>query len=367
MSYPDPRRRRLDSYMHLTRDPDAITLHHYCAGFAWETWQEYTPKGSPVAVGDQVFRFMDSYDYNKYSDVFKYYILVEASDDYAKTWYEYSRFDCELRQFRVLPIHQKSKTIVYFIGQASSHSETGQVWVSKDLLKTIELVNENTGFAIPEQFDFTAGLDNVFILFLGVEFQLIENTWISHDLGQSWESNAQNGIETYKGIRRLNMITVHRDRMYAQHVKSQVPTLVFSTDRGLTWKPEPCNFAPCLLIADNRGDRLLCFMNSGIYQLVGDSVQWEMLPCQWQTHLECIRLELFPVWSRYNSLLFGNCVILVPVTNRATGYSNQQYLISHPDHGKARKDKTRLAINLARRGIDSALFVAHLAPFLFPY
>ena len=151
--------------------------------------------------------------------------------------------------------------------------------------------------------------------------------------------------------------------MYAQRPGNDLPALLCSADRGLTWKPEPFNLAPCLLIGDSRGDRVLCFMNSGIYQLVGDSVQWEMLPCQWQTHLECIQLELFPVWSRANSLLFGNGVILIPVTNRATGYSNQQYLISHPDHGKARKDKTRLAMSLTRRGIDSAFFVAHLAPF----
>ena len=176
MSYPDPRRRRLDGYMHLARHPDALTLHHYCAGSAWKTWQEYEYNGSHVAIGDQLFRIIGSRNWIDYAKVYKSYILIEASDDNAQTWYEYSRFDCELRQFRALPVHQKSDTLVYLIGQAGSRSPTGQVWVSKDLLKTIELVNENTGFAIPEQFDFTAGLDNVLILILGTESDAIENT-----------------------------------------------------------------------------------------------------------------------------------------------------------------------------------------------
>ena len=366
MSYRDPRRRRLDGSIPSTRNPNAITLHHYSAGFAWKTWQEYTPKGSPVAIGDQMFHIIESPPGTEYASV-KPNILIEASDDYGKTWYEYSRFDCELSQFRALAIHQKSATLVYLVGSASRHSQTGQVWVSKDLLETIELVNENTGFNVTFSYGFTAVFDNVLRWILGTRFDAIEDTWISHDLGQSWESNAQNGIETYKGIRRLNMITVHRDQMYAQRVQSHVPTLICSTDSGLTWKPEPFNLAPCLLIADNRGDRVLCFMNSGIYQLVGDSVHWEILPCQWQTNLECSRLELYSVWSNYNPFLLRNGVILIPVTNRATGYSNQLYLISRPDHGKARKDKTLLAMYLARGGIDSALFLAHLAPFLFPY
>ena len=165
--YPNLRRKRRGNGSEV--EEDAISLHHYCAGRKWHSWHDYSQKGFPVAIGDRLFRFLYSWDGSVYDRDTAEYITIQALDNHLGTWYEYSRFDCPLFNVRALPIHQGSKTFVYFIGQAGRYDQTGQVWVSKDLVKTIGLVNKNPGFAIPAQFHFTAGFDNVFILIAGLD------------------------------------------------------------------------------------------------------------------------------------------------------------------------------------------------------
>ena len=153
--------------------------------------------------------------------------------------------------------------------------------------------------------------------------------------------------------------------MYAQHVKSYKATLVSWKDYGLTWHADPCGMAPCVLLGDSRGDRVLCFTNRVIAQLVGDSKHWELLDIDWFDILVFNNYRVFKPWSNVNPFILRNGVILFPVTDDEPQRTSPKFLISYPDHGKAGKDKKQLAIYLGRRG--HALFVAHLAPFLFPF
>ena len=95
--YPNVRRKRRGNGSEV--EEDAISLHQYCAGRKWHSWHDYSQQGFPVAIGDQLFRFLDSWDGSEYDRDTAEYILIQALDDHLGTWYEYSRLDCPLFKF----------------------------------------------------------------------------------------------------------------------------------------------------------------------------------------------------------------------------------------------------------------------------
>ena len=348
-------------------EDEAITLHHYCAGQFWQRRINSSSRAFSVVLGDQLFRFFEESVSVGTRRVYRGFIMTQVSDDYGETWHAYSRFKCALRNFRAVTVAQGSTYLVYLIGHTNPRVRYVQVWVSKDLLKTIELVNANTGFKMPSYFRCLTAYGNLIIVRYRWGMYYEKGTWISPDMGLSWKKNVRKGIEKYKEISKISYITIHRDRLYASHYYDTEFTLVCSTDRGLTWQTEPCGFAPRVLIGDSRGDRLLCFTDQRIYQLVGDSKTWELLQSEWYVNIRQYDFSSFDPSATAKPQLLRNGALLFPVTKSSASNKCVGALISYPDHGRARNDKTRLAIYLGRRGIDNGLFVDHLAPFLFPF
>ena len=220
---------------------------------------------------------------------------------------------------------------------------------------------------MPSNFKCLTAFGNLFIVRYHSGLFYEKGTWISPDMGLSWKKNVRNRIEKYKGISNIRYMTIHRNRMYARHYDNDKCKLVYSTDRGLTWQKEPCNFNPRVLISDSRGDRILCFTDQRIYQLVGDSEKWESFPSEWYSIVNNHGYSFYGPFEPATPQLLRNGALLFAVRKSWAPNICVGAIISYPDHRRARNDKTRLAMYLARLGLDNALFVGHLAPFLFPF
>ena len=169
-------------------DAASISLQHYCAGLEWEVFIDSNSMHS-IAIGNQLFRFIYRYPPGDT-------LIIQSSTDYGATWSDYSVIVPRLRYFTVVPVVRGNQTLVYVIGRRLLFIPGGQaqvstlsdVWVSRDVLKTFELVTDKAEFGAHEIYHCVA--DENGKLYLQVSDYPADSSdiWISEDQGYSWKN-----------------------------------------------------------------------------------------------------------------------------------------------------------------------------------
>ena len=363
---PTVKRRRMISRI----KENAISLHKYCGGRKWQAYN-FPLSGSPFALGDQLFRFRNCLSG---SDNFS----VQSSKDLGETWEEYSLLSCPTFNFQIVSVHLKSGTIVYFIGGMREvvnargiivHTRVPDVWVSRDMLKTCELVTDKAAFGRPEYFLCTASDDGTLYLRITAMPIRLRATWMSNDNGVSW-TKPQRNADVANCYEHMDALAHHRGRLHAITVDAWKGSflrdvLAFSEDNGASWQRGSGSFVPRLLLKDTLGDRLIAFSSTACFELVGDATCWRRVKDNWRDVIwSSVDGEKRPFFTFNQPWLFTNGVILMSSRVRQNVIN---FIISYPDKERANRDKLTLAMYLGRHGIDSALFQSQIAPFLFPY
>ena len=385
----------------------AISLENYCAGQQWYG-TGVKPIHHPLAVGRTLLSLPRVTPRNGLH-------IIKASTDNGTTWAQYS-FKCPLVIFKVLPVYARTGHLFYLIGgkrvisqergnwvdpavdssdsgmdsQSDTSSDersvtdaesdyigaveynnverTSEVWVSKDMFETCELVTDKAAFGPHEILNFTARDDGTLYVYLSRKCGAERGTWMSTDAGKSWRRSEDLGYFDCPSLVKHSLVCF-RDKLYAisetspEFAPSEI-NLVFSSNHGCNWAIEPTSFTPLTLFHDRFGDRLICFTASQFYQLLGDATAWTLMRSDWFE--EVVSLGVDPRYQmRLNRPTVLHNGVMLLGTDPDT-YGNFS-IRSFPSKQRAVRDKLLLATYLRRRGIQGGLFKAMIAPFLFPF
>ena len=348
---PPGKRRKL-----LMKVPDdSISLTHYCSGRRWHVAHDKS-RNSVVAIENKLFALPE---YWADDDVGE----ISASDDFGESWHAYSRLPLRMNLDHISPVYAKSGTIVYLfmferelVGQTYENSKC-QVWLSKDLLRTFQLVCANPEFGDPGDFHCFPRDDGAFCVHVFAEHEW-HSAWISRDMGVSWQLESPVRMEAHREA--YNSLTYHMGRLYGLGYRA----LLYSDDGGNRWAAAELPFIPKLLVKDYRVDRIICFSSSECFELIGDATQWKRVDSDWKEVMATMKpgRRQRPVLS--DVLLMRDGVMILSAYLNTSRVVN---VVSYPESERAQRDKNRLAYYLSAKGIYSPLFQAHIAPFLFPY
>ena len=200
-----------------------------------------------------------------------------ASIDYGFTWSEYSELPCWLPD-TLVTTHRGPTTIVYLIEGGDSND--GKVWVSKNSLKTFELVTETAPFGSGGDISAVAISDSILHVYCTTEDQY--ETWTTRDSGKSWIKEEVPSI-------MLSCVVPFDDSIYAIAVKHKFSKwtdspLVCSQDGGITWKAEWAPFAKFAkaLVWDQPSSKLICFTDCRSFERSGGDRSWYMGRESWE-------------------------------------------------------------------------------------
>ena len=298
---------------------------------------------------------------------------INVSDDYGKTWSEYSKLPYPLRLLQIVPVYTNGKTVVFLFGSRrglKKGTETWlsdsdddnwiwqtEIWKSEDSLKTVTLGNGKPEFGDPERILCAASDSGVLYVYVTSSSRHLRGLWTSQDSGLHWERRVKTwpSADPYTNqALKPGELDWHSGRLYSIGYKQFThPTVLFSSDGGNTWEKDTIHCeSKLILVKDVMYDRLLCFTSYACYVLTSRSVLWERVDAALLTSVPTTAFVVNGV-----VVLFGQCRF-------GSGYIS---VISYPEKALASRHKNLLLMVLARGGVDAALFHSCIAPFLFPY
>ena len=334
---------------------DSISLTHYCSGRHWHGVHENRSR-TTWAIENRLYFIAGERSETKLGE-------IEVSDDFGKTWHEYSRLPLSMEVSAVLPVYAKSGTIVcLFLNEYKPEDpfwlKQIQVWVSRDLLRTFHLVCANPEFGAVRGLYCFPNEDGALCAHVFSWTSEMQYAWLSRDMGVTWQLESPEPMESYPGI--TNSLVYHRGRLYRLGHRK----LIYSDNGGKSWATAELPFIPLLMIKDYWLDRIVCFSPSDCFELMGEATNWRRVAGDWK------KVIVSMIAGGAKRIMLAEAMVMRDGAMLLTAYLNTSRVlnvVSYPESERAQRDKNRLAFYLSAKGIYSPLFQAHIAPFLFPY
>ena len=291
---------------------DQARVSHYPTSLAehplqrcWENLDPSFKLSQTIAVGDTLFIV----DGN----------MIQASTDFGKTWFDYSMLPIEFDKFDILPVQCKSEFLIllnlssrfFEFNDSLDSRAVAEIWLSRDFMKTFELVTDNAEFGPRRHVSCLARSDGSILLNGGTiddVFQL-SDTWISRDGCKTWEKLSDRSEWT------LRSVVCNGNTLYAIGLHYDEPArLVLSIKGGETWKE--CDALKCVpeaLINHECLRELICFTSTECMTLQPGSLYWTPVRIPWQEPSMSIRPKQFKAVLNYTARVFAYGVIVVNV------------------------------------------------------
>ena len=321
-----------------------------------------------IVIGETLFRFERESDGNR--------TVICASKNYGVKWYVHSEVPHNILRFETLTVNTKSGVHVYLFGfcrynAPNNYHYIAEVWVSTDLMKTFELVTEDTAF---RSFELTASCvrsDGSFLI-IGCS-DLVECRWTSDDCGKTWQNLYRHDFPDLRELilERIirGSIVSYDNRLFAVKAtySGGAGKLIISENGGLTWTLADVPFLAQAIVKDPRFNRLICFSYNESYELCSGGTAFKRMDLKWECDEPDSFLDKVFVYTLIDPFMFASGSICLQVIHVARGFcSVTRILVSRPLRDVL-EDKMILAMLFARFGIHAALFTTFIAPFIFPF
>ena len=223
------------------------------------------------------------------------WVTIEASTDYGKTCSFHSRLPYGLTNSQILPV-SKDK-VVYLIGGSRGDRFVGEVWVSRDLMKTFDCLTRDAKFEGRKVVASFAREDGTICAYFEKREKTDLQLWICENGIERWEKLRIDGEKPDNIDSELRNIVSFKNVLYG--VSFEGEGLLISKDGGCRWRftsqPATCIEA---IVRDPMFDRLYCFANkSGMIEMFelnsrSKSSQW-LLVTDWRSSFPT-DLTIFP-------------------------------------------------------------------------
>ena len=203
------------------------------AGQNWE-WLERSSE-FPLVIGDTLYQVRER---------------IYKSIDYGKVWSDYAELPSGLKDIRMLAVEKGQETLVYLFGVRNTreNGSRSEVWVSKDMMKTFELVNPNAAYGFRRLNAAVARPDGSLYIHGGRKnnkAQVFES-WVSEN-GQQWERVlTMTDIDDKPVPASLNGLVAVGSDIYAVAIDESNLTMLGlykSVDSGESWNSVDVPFA----------------------------------------------------------------------------------------------------------------------------
>ena len=350
---------------------DRISLDLYGAGREWEHINSERADGA-VAIHNQLFLFPQHLADNRGK-------VIQASNDYGQTWYDYSELPHPIIGSNILPVYSPLGTVVYVIGGLRSYASnlnewdskqrfvskhTTEIWRSRDFMKTFELVTDKSEFGHNTFLSSAADDDGTLYVLVSQSSTYTAGLWKSNDMGVTWQRSRES-LYALAAMKNHQACIAHRNRLYGVTFRGGLSKrLVYGENSGETWREIKPDFTPQFIIKDVKGDRVICFTSNDIYVLAGDSTEWTRLPNDWRKKTKPFEPQHSKGYMPTAAYSFDNGTVLLRVELPGERIN---WFISHAEKARLVNAKVTLSMYLGRKGIDAVLFKETIAPFLFPF
>ena len=359
----------IDSGRKTNAPDEPLSLRTYGAGKKCE-WHKSQRKGEMLSVGEMLYSF---------ERVSEDRMKIEASEDNGLTWNDHSALPRNISGFITLTVNTKSGIHIYVLccskysaTSAEQRENIAEVWLSKDGLKTFELVRENAEFIGNEVTTTCVRSDGSFYIFVIPVRGEPSSSWTSRDRGKTWQKLFRYDSQyNFVAPRTLGgqivsfgyLLFALSEMEHNEDGDMQEPfELLTSADGGKIWKLVKVPFAPLGLVSDPNCHRLLCFSSKETYELCSGASEWKKMDRSWRSGIPAnLNYEsLNPVL--FQTFPFASGTIMLRVIEQWVGT-----VIPRPGWDAVKRDKLTLAMTLAMFGIPSAVFTSFIAPFIFPF